>query len=144
MDEVEEDKYMNTVELRNYMSVSKATLWRIVKTDDRMPKSYKVGERGVRLSGGQRQAIALARCLVRKPKILVLDEPTSSMDGSTEERIMNNLLSLPYNPTIIISTHRTNHLARVDKIGVLINGELVQYGPRDSILKQNTSNQGAG
>tara|TARA_Y100001937_G_scaffold57477_1_gene78798 strand:- start:421 stop:612 length:192 start_codon:yes stop_codon:yes gene_type:complete len=48
MDEVEEDKYMNTVELRNYMSVSKATLWRIVKTDDRMPKSYKVGERGVR------------------------------------------------------------------------------------------------
>lgn len=48
MDEVEEDKYMNTVELRNYMSVSKATLWRIVKTDDQMPKSYKVGERGVR------------------------------------------------------------------------------------------------
>ena len=48
MDEVEEDKYMNTVELRNYMSVSKATLWRIVKTGDRMPKSYKVGERGVR------------------------------------------------------------------------------------------------
>ena len=48
MDEVEEDKYMNTVELRNYMSVSKGTLWRIVKTDDRMPKSYKVGERGVR------------------------------------------------------------------------------------------------
>ena len=48
MDEIEEDKYMNTVELRNYMSVSKATLWRIVKTDDRMPKSYKVGERGVR------------------------------------------------------------------------------------------------
>ena len=47
MDEVK-DRYMNTVELREYMSVSKATLWRIVKTDDRMPKSYKVGERVVR------------------------------------------------------------------------------------------------
>ena len=47
MDEVK-DRYMNTVELWEYMSVSKATLWRIVKTDDRMPKSYKVGERGVR------------------------------------------------------------------------------------------------
>ena len=47
MDEVK-DRYMNTVELREYMSVSKATLWRIVKTDDQMPKSYKVGERGVR------------------------------------------------------------------------------------------------
>ena len=53
MDEVEEDKYMNTVELRNYMSVSKATLWRIVKTDDRMPKSYKVGE-GVFVGKNQR------------------------------------------------------------------------------------------
>ena len=47
MDKVK-DRYMNTVELREYMSVSKATLWRIVKTDDQMPKSYKVGERGVR------------------------------------------------------------------------------------------------
>ena len=81
--------------------------------------------------------------MVRKPKILVLDEPTSSMDGATEERIINNLLSLPYNPTLIISTHRTNHLARVDKIGVLIDGQLAQYGPRDSILKQrNPNNEG--
>ena len=105
--------------------------------------NYVLNEGGANLSGGQRQAIALARCLVRKPKILVLDEPTSSMDGATEERIINNLLSLPYNPTLIISTHRTNHLARVDKIGVLIDGQLAQYGPRDSILKQrNPNNEG--
>lgn len=102
--------------------------------------NYNLIDGGANLSGGQRQAIALARCLVKKPKILVLDEPTSSMDGGTEEKIINNLLSLPYNPSIIISTHRTNHLARVDKIGVLIDGQLVQYGPRDSILKQNTPN----
>lgn len=104
--------------------------------------NYNLIDGGANLSGGQRQAIALARCLVKKPKILVLDEPTSSMDGGTEEKIINNLLSLPHNPSIIISTHRTNHLARVDKIGVLIDGQLVQYGPRDSILKQNTSNNG--
>ena len=53
---------------------------------------------------------------------------------------MNNIFSLPYNPTVLISTHRTNHLIRVDKIGVIIDGQLVQYGPRDSILKQNTPN----
>ena len=100
--------------------------------------NYQLIDGGGNLSGGQRQAIALARALVRKPSILVLDEPTSSMDGATEERIINNILSLPYKPTIIISTHRTNHLARVDKIGVIIDGNLVQYGPRDEILKQNT------
>jgi len=75
--------------------------------------------------------------LVRKPKVLVLDEPTSSMDGNTEEKIINNLLSLSYKPTVIVSTHRTNHLARVDKIGILIDGQLVQYGPREKILRQS-------
>jgi len=102
--------------------------------------NYNLKENGSNLSGGQRQAIALARCLVREPKVLVLDEPTSSMDGATEEKIINNILSLPYKPTVIISTHRTNHLTRVDKIGVLIDGQLVQFGPRDSILKQNNGN----
>ena len=102
--------------------------------------NYNLTENGSNLSGGQRQAIALARCLVREPKVLVLDEPTSSMDGVTEEKIINNILSLPYKPTVIISTHRTNHLTRVDKIGVLIDGQLVQFGPRDSILKQNNEN----
>ena len=105
--------------------------------------NYVLTEGGSNLSGGQRQAISLARCLVRKPKILVLDEPTSSMDGSTEEKIMNNIFSLPYNPTIIISTHRTNHLIRVDKIGVIINGQLVQFGPREDILKHNNPNANA-
>ena len=99
--------------------------------------NYKLVENGANLSGGQRQSIALARCLIRKPKLLVLDEPTSSMDGATEERIINNIMSLSYNPTLIISTHRTNHLLRVDKIGVIIDGNLVQYGPRDEIVKQN-------
>tara|TARA_B110000444_G_scaffold261018_1_gene310509 strand:+ start:7933 stop:9648 length:1716 start_codon:yes stop_codon:yes gene_type:complete len=105
--------------------------------------NYQLLDGGSNLSGGQRQALALARALVRKPSILVLDEPTSSMDGTTEERIINNILSLPYNPTIVISTHRTNHLTRVDKIGVLIDGQLAQYGPRDQILKKNNaSNEG--
>ena len=99
--------------------------------------NYKLVENGANLSGGQRQSIALARCLIRKPKLLVLDEPTSSMDGATEERIINNIMSLSYNPTLIISTHRTNHLLRVDKIGVIIDGNLVQYGPREEIVKQN-------
>ena len=92
------------------------------------------------MSGGERQCLAISRAIYFGAKVLVLDEPTSSMDGGSEERIINNLLSLSYKPTIIISTHRTNHLARVDKIGVIIDGQLVQFGPRETILKQNNSN----
>ena len=55
-----------------------------------------------------------------------------------KKKIINNLLSLPYKPTVIISTHRTNHLVRVDKIGILIDGQLVQYGPREKILRQDS------
>ena len=98
--------------------------------------NYNLIENGANLSGGQRQAIALARSLIRKPKLLVLDEPTSSMDGETEEKIINNIMSLPYNPTLIISTHRTNHLIRTDKIAVIVDGKLAAFGPREQILKE--------
>ncbi len=102
--------------------------------------NYMLLDGGSNLSGGQRQAIALARSLIRKPKLLVLDEPTSSMDSNTEQAIINNIMSLPYNPTLIISTHRTNHLIRTDKIGVLVDGKLAAFGPREDILKEGKSN----
>lgn len=101
--------------------------------------NYKLVDGGSNLSGGQRQAIALARSLLREPKLLVLDEPTSSMDSNTEEIIINNIMSLSYNPTIIISTHRTNHLLRTNKIGVIVDGKLAAFGPREEILKEKKS-----
>ena len=102
--------------------------------------NYQLLENGSNLSGGQRQAIALARCFLRKPKILVLDEPTSAMDGQTEQKIINNILSLDYNPTIILSTHRTNHLAEVDKIGILVDGKIARFDDKDKILTQQVNN----
>ena len=100
-------------------------------------KSETLPEEEVKMmSGGQRQAIALARCFIRKPKILVLDEPTSAMDGTTEQKIINNILSLEYNPTIIISTHRTNHLNQVDKIGIMGDGKILRYDNKDKIINQ--------
>ena len=103
--------------------------------------NYQLVDNGSNLSGGQRQSIALARCLLRKPSILVLDEPTSSMDGNTEEKVITNILSLPYNPTIIISTHRTNHLARVDKIGIMVDGSIARFDDKDKILTQEKPGQ---
>ena len=102
--------------------------------------NYNLVDGGSNLSGGQRQAIALARSLLREPKLLVLDEPTSSMDSNTEQIIINNIMSLPYNPTIVISTHRTNHLIRTDKIGIIVDGKLAAFGPREEILKEKKSN----
>tara|TARA_B110000483_G_scaffold214044_1_gene263629 strand:+ start:37 stop:1605 length:1569 start_codon:yes stop_codon:yes gene_type:complete len=97
--------------------------------------SYPLIEGGLNISGGQRQSIVLARAFLRKAKILVLDEPTSSMDSETEERVVNNIFSLPYNPTIIISTHRLQHLTKTNKIAVMVNGEITRFGPTEEIIQ---------
>tara|TARA_B100000287_G_scaffold307995_1_gene291154 strand:- start:9980 stop:11683 length:1704 start_codon:yes stop_codon:yes gene_type:complete len=101
--------------------------------------NYQLLDGGSNLSGGQRQAIAITRSLIRKPKLLILDEPTSSMDSNTEQVIINNIMSLNYNPTVVVSTHRTNHLVRTDKIAVLVDGKLAAFGPREDILKETKS-----
>ena len=97
---------------------------------------YQLIENGMNLSGGQRQSIALARAFIRKPKLLVLDEPTSSMDSETEEKVVRNIFSLPHNPTIIISTHRIQNLTNTDKIGIVVNGKIARLGPTKDILQQ--------
>ncbi len=98
--------------------------------------NYPLIDNGLNLSGGQRQSIALARAFIRKPKILVLDEPTSSMDSQTEEMVIKNIFSLPYNPTIIVSTHRLQHLTNTDKIAIIVNGKLTRFGPTSEIIQQ--------
>ena len=97
--------------------------------------NYVLRENGANLSGGQRQAISLARAIIKKPKILVLDEPTSSMDNESETSVMNNLYSLEQKPTLIISSHKLNILTRADKIAVILNGKLAAFGPTNEVIK---------
>ena len=85
-----------------------------------LPNPESIGTRYPhQVSGGQLQRLMAAMALCGEPSLLVLDEPTSSMDSETEEKIVNNIFSLPNNPTIIISTHRIQHLTRTDKIGIV-------------------------
>ena len=58
------------------------------------------------------------------------------MDSETEEKVVNNLFSLPNNPTIVISTHRIQHLTRTNKIGIVVNGQIARLGPTNEIIKQ--------
>ncbi len=99
--------------------------------------NYRLRENGINLSGGQRQSISLARAIIKKPKILVLDEPTSSMDAENELNVIKNLYSLDQNPTIIISSHKINILTQVDKIAVILNGKIANFGPTNEIIKSS-------
>lgn len=94
-----------------------------------------IDEQGRNLSGGQRQTIAIARALLLNPPILVMDEPTSSMDASTEKYIRRNLTSALAGKTTIIITHRTSLLELVDRIVVISNRTVVADGTRQRILE---------
>lgn len=95
----------------------------------------QVGERGEKLSGGQRQAIAIARALILDPPILVLDEPTNMMDNRTEELFKNELMKETKDKTLILVTHKGSLLSLVDRLILLDGGRIIADGPRDLVLK---------
>ncbi|SDF47336.1 ABC transporter [Thermoanaerobacter thermohydrosulfuricus] len=101
------------------------------------PQRYQtiVGERGVTLSGGQKQRIAIARALIKEPKILILDDSLSAVDTNTEETILNNLREYMKDRTTIIVSHRISTIKNADEIIVLDNGEIVERGTHEELIK---------
>jgi ABC-type multidrug transport system fused ATPase/permease subunit len=87
-----------------------------------------IGERGLMLSVGQRQRLSIARALITKPKILLFDEPTSSLDAYSEELISNLINSLKGDSTIIVIAHRLKTIREADLVVVMKNGRIVQSG----------------
>ena len=105
----------------------------------KLPRGYDtlVGERGVRLSGGQGQRIILARALLRNPDVLVLDEATNALDSITEQAFQQALSGFARDRTIIIVAHRLSTIERADHILVLDRGRLVEQGDFSSLLAAN-------
>ena len=102
----------------------------------RHPMGYDapVGERGEGLSGGQRQAIALARAMLLKPNVMVCDEPTNAMDTEAEQAFIRHIGKQAKDKTLILITHRQNLLTLVDRLILLDQGRLVADGPREKVV----------
>ncbi|KAK6128574.1 hypothetical protein DH2020_037684 [Rehmannia glutinosa] len=103
------------------------------------PEKYStvVGERGLKLSGGEKQRVALARTFLKAPPILFCDEATSALDSTTEAEILNALKSLANNRTAIFIAHRLTTAMQCDEIVVLENGRVVEQGPHDVLLSKS-------
>ena len=100
------------------------------------PKGFdmQVGERGANLSSGQRQAVAIARAVLKNPSLLLLDEPTSAMDSGSEERVRHNLKIFAKDKTLLLVTHRTALLDLTERVIVLDGGRIAADGPKEQIL----------
>jgi len=102
-----------------------------------LPDGYEtiLTERGQQLSGGQRQAMCIARSLISNPSVIIMDEPTSAMDSGTEQQLMFRLKALFENKTVIVITHRGTLLSLVDRVIVMDSGRIVADGPKEEVLK---------
>ena len=104
-----------------------------------LPKSYEtlIGENGIRLSGGQKQRISIARAVLKNSPIILLDEATSSLDSASEEKVQNAIINLTKNKTTLVIAHRLSTIIRADKIFVLNQGKIADFGTHNELLKNS-------
>lgn len=107
---------------------------------DRLPQGLDtlVGNRGLEVSGGERQRIAIARALLSDPDILLLDEPTSSLDHQTEARIMETIRTVGRNRTVLLITHRMGLARTADKVVVIVHGRVHESGTHEQLMSRNS------
>jgi len=111
----------------------------------KLPDGYEtiLTERGQQLSGGQQQALSIARALVSNPSVIVMDEPTSAMDNATEQELVARLKKELADKTVILITHRGNLLSLVDRVIIVDSGRIMADGPKEEVLNTITRKEKA-
>ena len=106
---------------------------------EKLPKKYNtlIGENGIRLSGGEKQRLSIARAILKKSKIILLDEATSSLDAETEEKIQDAINYLTKGRTTLVIAHRLSTILNSDKIYVIDNGKVIGEGQHDELIKSS-------
>ena len=106
---------------------------------DKLENGYEtmIGENGVKLSGGEKQRLSIARAFLKKSKIILLDEATSSLDSETEEKIQKALSELVFNKTTIVIAHRLSTILNSDNIYVVDKGKIIESGNHEELLAQS-------
>ncbi|MEW7976988.1 MAG: ABC transporter ATP-binding protein [Candidatus Sedimenticola endophacoides] len=120
-----------------YRAARIAELHDFIISDLEQGYDTRVGENGVRLSGGQRQRIGLARAIYHMPKVLILDEATSALDTQTEANVINNLMRIEQQMTILMCTHRISTIKNSAQIFVLDQGRIISSGSYSELLASN-------
>jgi ATP-binding cassette subfamily C protein LapB len=133
---VRENIIMGSPEIDDQALINAARVSGVDQFVNRHPLGFEmpVGERGSKLSGGQKQAIAIARALIHSPNILILDEPTNSMDNSSEDFLRKQLNEYCKDRTLVLVTHKMSLLSLVERIIVMDGGRVVADGPKDVVL----------
>jgi len=132
----------NNIDLQRVRDMARiAQISEFIETE--LPNQYEtlVGDRGVRLSGGQCQRLSIARALYHNPDILILDEATSALDGITEDKVMNAILQLSEIKTIILIAHRLTTLQECDNIFLMDKGRLIDQGSFQFLIDNNKNFQ---
>ena len=116
--------------------IKAASLANIHHFIDSLPEKYDtiVGERGLKLSGGEKQRIAIARAVLKKPKIILFDEATSSLDSKSESKILNSMNTISKNITSVVIAHRLSTIKDAYNIYVLDNGKIIESGDHNHLL----------